>query len=553
MEKFSASAQLSPLDIAQMLSESARLLASFTNTEEHGGTPSELPEEVLQRLERSASLLHSAIRSAVGPQTDEAETAADEARSDDTLSSMWIDQGFDGIQGHSRAVTVPEFLSFICSSQKSGILSIKSQKENFLVQVENGAVVYARGDRTPKEESLGQLLLKSGALKLLELECALESRGERGDHLDEMLVKRKIISGEQLRAALGEQVQLLFHRLCDPGDKRFRFFEGLRIETRPRVRLNVTSLLLECARVWDESALTSKLFDASEQEAQAPEEPVKETPYHTIDEHLDQQLEAGEMQLPLLGNAAADLLVLCWEEEVDSNRLKTHILRDQGLCAHLLRIANSVAFAPTVKITSIQLAIARLGLDNIREIALAMTVKQKAFNVPTHAKELRAMWRRASITSGFAKSVCRVLRLGAVRGGLFGLLQDVGKPVVLNLVCEYQERFHLELEWDEIESLMDAYHARVGGRLVHQWQMPDWLQQVVKFHHDYEGADDFRAETMVANLADRLAEWAESGREATAEELADCPVCEALDLDPEVLQTVLSDADRIMQLADVYG
>jgi len=535
-----------------MLRESARLLASLGG-EEQG---SELSSEVLQRLERSASLLHSAIRSAVDSGNELDPPDREEYVHGPFPACSWIEEGFDGIQGHSRAVTVPELLSFISSSRKSGVLSVHSESENFLVQLEHGAVVYARGDRMPKKELLGQLLLRCGALRPSELEHTLAHRGERGEHLGELLYKLEIISNEELTAALTEQIQLLFHRLCKPGDQRFRFFESLRIETRPRVHLNVTHLLLECARVWDEGELTAKLLAGSEGlETQEPA--VPETPYRTIDEHLDRELTSGEMELPLLDNAAADLLVLCWEEEVDSERLKKRILRDQGLCAHLLRIANSVAFAPTVKITSVQLAISRLGLDNIREIALAMTVKQKAFGVPHHTEELRRLWRRAAITSGFAKSLCRVLRLGAVRGGLFGLLQDVGKPVVLQLVNEYQRRFDIELEWAEIEELMDSYHTRVGGRLLDLWQLPEWLQQVVRHHHQCEQAEYYHAETMVAQVADQLACLLDADpaldRETLVLDLLEDPVCEALELSAEKLRLVMADIDRVLQMCEIYG
>ena len=538
-----------------MLHESARLLASLGG-EDGRGEESELSSEVLQRLERSASLLHSAIRSAVGPRDELDAPECGEPTPAAPLTASWIDEGFDGIQGHSRAVTVPELLSFISSSRKSGVLSVHSESENFLVQLEHGAVVYARGDRTPKKELLGQLLLRSGSLRPSELEHTLAHRGERGEHLGELLCKLEIISNEELEAALTGQIQLLFHRLCRPSDQRFRFFEGLSIETRPRVHLNVTSLLLECARVWDEGELSAMLLAGSEGlETSGPAEP--ETPYRTIDEHLDRELTSGKMELPLLDNAAAELLVLCWEEEVDPERLKERILRDQGLCAHVLRIANSVAFAPTVKITSVQLAIARLGLDNIREIALAMTVKQKAFGVPHHRDELRRLWRRAALTSGFAKSLCRVLRLGAVRGGLFGLLQDVGKPVVLQLVCEYQKRFDVELDWTEIEELMDSYHTRVGGRMLDLWRLPRWLQQVVRHHHECERAEDYHAETMVAQVADQLAclldEDPGLDRETLVLDLLEDPVCEALELSAEKLRLVMADIDRVLQMAEIYG
>lgn len=524
-----------------MLSESARLLASLDSSGSQAKSGG-LTGELLQRLEHSASILHSAIRAAVGPQ-DETSSKSIE------LTSSWIESGLDGIRGHSRAVTVPELLSFICSSAKSGVLSIRSTTESFLVQLDRGRVVCARGDRTPKNERLGQLLLRAGALQAEELERTVTRGSGRGVRLGDLLVKMGLITEEDLRVALLEQMQLLFHRLCKPGEKSFRFFEGLRIEKRPLVRQRVTPLLLESTRHWDEVGYAG--FAPIEEAPRV----VNEAPNRTIEDHLSHELAKGKLKLPLLDNAAIELLALSWDEDVDAERLDTLILRDPGLCAHILRIANSVTFAPTVKISSVRLAVARLGIDNIREIALAMTLKQQAFGATNHKEELRAMWRSSLITSEISKALSQGLRLGTQRGGLSGLLQDIGRPVVLNLIAEYQEQAGLEIAPADIDALVDTYHSRVGGRLIEDWHLPTLLRQVVLHHHDPSGAEEFHSEVRVAYLADRLArefDVAEhqSDYDPVPHLIADAN-CAVLGLSEEQLRGVWEQRERILEAAEM--
>ena len=262
---------------------------------------------------------------------------------------------------------------------------------------------------------------------------------------------------------------------------------------------------------------------------------------------------AGGLELPLLDAAASELLVLSWDEQVDAEALEERIGRDQGLCAHLLRVANSAAFAPVVPVASVRLAISRLGMDRIREIALALTVRQKAFDVPGWEDEVRALWRRSALTSGFAREVVRRTGGTPQRGSLLGLLQDVGKPVALNALCEIEAEKGVELVAAQASELIEEAHGRVGALLARHWGLPEWLEAVIRQHHDFETVDEHRADVLVAHLADRLATWAEDRDAEAIEELAGLEVCSELGLTPEQVRNVLAETDALLAYAEIYA
>jgi HDOD domain len=66
-----------------------------------------------------------------------------------------------------------------------------------------------------------------------------------------------------------------------------------------------------------------------------------------IRDRLAQLIERGELPLPLLPEAASQVMVLVDRPDCDTRRLADVIRRDPALTAHVLRIASHIAEIPT--------------------------------------------------------------------------------------------------------------------------------------------------------------------------------------------------------------
>jgi hypothetical protein len=119
------------------------------------------------------------------------------------------------------------------------------------------------------------------------------------------------------------------------------------------VRLNVTKLLLDAARLEDEESRRNPAHAAD------ADPPAPEGEALSVDERLEKHalgallrmLKDGAVGLPLLDATAYELLGMCWDENTDAQTLKERIDFDLGLSAHLLRVANSSTHAPVVPVT----------------------------------------------------------------------------------------------------------------------------------------------------------------------------------------------------------
>jgi putative nucleotidyltransferase with HDIG domain len=218
---------------------------------------------------------------------------------------------------------------------------------------------------------------------------------------------------------------------------------------------------------------------------------------------------AGEIRLPVLPDTACRVLARCRDEHCDLRELAELVTHDQALAAHVLRVANSVAYAPKTPIQSLQRAIGRLGLSTVCDIAIAVAIKQRVFAVQGHEPRIRELWQHSAATACYAQDVAQLL--GRDREGAFlcGLLHDVGMPIVLQAACDVAPPPHeAPLALGALEAAMAAFHAEFGVLLAQRWRLGGRVESAIQHHHDPVAAKPGREDVLVVTLADELAYWA---------------------------------------------
>jgi hypothetical protein len=155
------------------------------------------------------------------------------------------------LQGSGRAESFQDLLCFLATARKSGVLSVETERERFLLQLQEGAVVYATGDAPPSGEGLKELLTARG-VHSAELLGRLPERESEADWVDPNLVGTSWISRDSLAGAVQEQTRFSFFRLCSAQNTRFRFHEGAEIQNVVPVKQSAMELLLEYSRSVDE-------------------------------------------------------------------------------------------------------------------------------------------------------------------------------------------------------------------------------------------------------------------------------------------------------------
>jgi putative nucleotidyltransferase with HDIG domain len=211
---------------------------------------------------------------------------------------------------------------------------------------------------------------------------------------------------------------------------------------------------------------------------------VIEDAHNEQERMLCELVARGELDIPVLPEAAAEVLALVQSPRCDAAALTAVIRRDPSLSASFVRIASSPAYAGAIKLTSVQQAVARLGFTTIVQLTLAAASRARVFAVPGFEDELREAFRHALMTALFAQEIARFRRSPVDAAFTAGLLHDFGKPVLLQTIARLPgARLGNDADDGALLAAADRLHTYVGGDLAVRWGFVDAIGDAVRTHH----------------------------------------------------------------------
>jgi putative nucleotidyltransferase with HDIG domain len=265
------------------------------------------------------------------------------------------------------------------------------------------------------------------------------------------------------------------------------------------------------------------------------------------------RLEGGRLDLPILPEAAGQVMQATSDGECDARKLSSIIHRDPSLAGHVLRLANSPLYMPTTPIVSLQQAVSRLGMKTIREIALAITCESRVFRVKGFEAEMRGFFRHSYAAGLYAQEIARLRRWNVEEGFLCGMLHDVGKPVVLQTLLDLSAGAPT-VPREELLGLVTEFHAEAGARLVASWKLPVRLGETIRYHHHPHDAPTASRQALMTALADELSHLTIGEPDEEREEaLGQHPALEPLNMYPDELDALLARRAQIAAQVEAIG
>lgn len=268
---------------------------------------------------------------------------------------------------------------------------------------------------------------------------------------------------------------------------------------------------------------------------------------------LNQRIEDGRLELPLLPDVVMEIMNLSTSDDADPHKLTDILHRDQTLAGHVLRVANSSAYKPRMPIVSLQHAVSRLGMTQLFEIAYTVSVQSRVFKVKGYEHETRALWRHALGAGVYSKEIARMQGYATEKAFLWGLLHDVGKPVILLTLTELQLELGSILKPPDVIEALDGYHTQVGGLLAARWALPAMMQESIMYHHNYLAAPTCVEVAMVTCLADYLSYHLMNPDDFSEESVRQHPVVAHLRCSPDNITALLGKREEIVQAIEAMA
>ncbi len=251
-------------------------------------------------------------------------------------------------------------------------------------------------------------------------------------------------------------------------------------------------------------------------------------------------------ELPVLPVTTQKVLSMMSDPDVSIEKIKRLISADPGLATKILKVANSAFYGSYRNIQNLTQAILRLGLNAVRSIVVATSMKNvyKRFGLTE-----KLIWEQMIGAALAANIIARHTRLSDPEDAfLGGLLHDIGKVVLNNehpeKFAEVMERVYndgMPFSVAELE-VFSFSHRKVGAAVVKKWGFPENLERLILHFEDLEAIKNERYFLNLVNiitLADRMCQKFGMGwRKPVAADVDFGNLPESLGMTPETLKEV---------------
>ncbi len=206
---------------------------------------------------------------------------------------------------------------------------------------------------------------------------------------------------------------------------------------------------------------------------------------------IQQTLKIDRNNLPSFPQAVAKLLETTRDDSGSLEDISKIIETDPGISARILELVNSAYYGLARKITTLSDAVILLGLDEIKKVALELSIFDAMFKKGQSAEFDRLLfWRHSIAVAVLSMELAKETgHANPEEAYIAGLLHDVGK-IFLDLqgrtdygtfILELSTATDLVIEKER--QVIGLGHDDIGAYFCAQWNLPERLALVVKYHH----------------------------------------------------------------------
>lgn len=236
-------------------------------------------------------------------------------------------------------------------------------------------------------------------------------------------------------------------------------------------------------------------------------------PQNTInEEELALQVEKSVLELtvsekitlPAMPRIAARAFTLLRKKDYSLAEVAGLIETDPVVAARLVHLANSVAFATSTKLESILACVTRLGARELSFFLMETAAKQlTTCHDPRIAQMCDGLWEHSLCVAILSQDLSEALPgLDVEAAYLSGLLHDLGRPVVAEMLLEAEKRllkkhvdgWILPTKWLEV---IVRCERPVGLALTKAWSLPDTVVEAVADCDHYDHQRPYRLANVV--------------------------------------------------------
>jgi HD-like signal output (HDOD) protein len=258
----------------------------------------------------------------------------------------------------------------------------------------------------------------------------------------------------------------------------------------------------------------------------------------------------ASVRLPSISHVTQALIQMLNREDASFDEVSTLIAREPAIAARLLQLANSSQFGLPRSVGLLEDAVALVGLDRVRTLAVGASLSESFNDFP--GLDRNAFWKSAMDCAGYAQWLAQRVGIHGHIAWLTGMMLRLGhlliaqaKPVVLQKI--EQLPCIPGVRWQREQRLIGFTEGQITAEMARRWNFPPQMVQALQRASDPMAEDGFSRLGAIVHLAGLLAETPDADPQSIASLPMD--VLAVLHLDPHWMRNTFPDREKFVNVS----
>jgi HD-like signal output (HDOD) protein len=271
----------------------------------------------------------------------------------------------------------------------------------------------------------------------------------------------------------------------------------------------------------------------------------------TVRQMIDTTIERfkkGELDLPAMPQIVRQIQNVMDNSKSSVTAVTAIIEKDVSVAVKLITAANSPLYRGVEKVQSVEAAISRLGLQEIKQIVVAIANKSLYGTKNRQLKQLLdKLWLHSLACANAAKLISeRMLQSDGEEAFMGGLIHDIGSVLLLKSLGDFVFLGEKLDQEDVINSVYEV-HTSFGALLLDKWEFTKSFVKICKLHEWTDFSPDTNKEILIVNLADHITDTIGCGFFIkNPVDLVELNSAKILEIDADTISDVANDVSNMM-------
>lgn len=175
------------------------------------------------------------------------------------------------------------------------------------------------------------------------------------------------------------------------------------------------------------------------------------------------------------------------DNDEDIKDIQQSLEQDPILASDVVRLANTGAFSKSSnQVTSLQVAIARVGFHNLKQLVTAAVMERMMTKVsPLYFKLFgEKIWRHSLLTARICEQKAKEIGYDPYSAFFIGVIHDVGKIAIFSELVDAVQKADGEGEPGSLyfRKVMTSLSKQLTYNIVRSWELPQAIIDPIKQH-----------------------------------------------------------------------